>query len=234
MLYWANMLQAIIFDFDGIIADSEPLHFLATQKIFSPMGINIDYPTYQTECIGQPDSSNLQRLCAKYQIKLDDQLLASLINNKRHHFRESFINQISACHGAIPLIKNAAQHFPLAICSGSYKNDINQLLSVLDQEEDLRPYFKHLISIEDVLVGKPDPTGYRLAASQLNALPEFCLAIEDSPAGIIAAKAAGMTVLAVTTTHTQEKLSLADHCVSSLAEINLTDLTQLCYTKVNV
>ena len=145
---------------------------------------------------------------------------------KLSQYRQLLKNNARACDGAISLIKSAAQHFPLAICSGSFRNEISQLLKILDPEEDLTTYFKHLVSIEDVSVGKPDPAGYRLAAQQLNALPEFCLAIEDSPAGIIAAKTAGMTVLAVTTSHPKEKLTLADHCIDSLANITLADLNQ--------
>lgn len=225
------MLQAIIFDFDGVIVDSEPLHFQATQSVFAPLGVSLDFQTYLQECVGQPDLKNFQRLCAKHQIDLDDQEVQRLLQSKILNYRQLLPDQIKPCAGAIALIKDAALHFPLAICSGSYKNEIQQLLTTLDSE-DLTRYFKHLISIEDVAAGKPDPSGYRLAASQLNALPEFCLAIEDSPAGIIAAKTAGMSVLAVTTTHPREKLSLADHCVSSLANITLKDLTEICYAKV--
>lgn len=225
------MLQAIIFDFDGVIVDSEPLHFRSTRAVLAQLGVSIDFSTYASECMGQPDLHNFQRLCAKYQIKIDNERAEELIKAKINEYRQLIKDRVPACPGAISLIKSAASHFPLAICSGSYKREIQQLLPVLDSQEDLTPYFKYLISIEDVPIGKPDPAGYRLAAKQLNTLPEFCLAIEDSPAGIIAAKTAGMTVLAVTTTHPREKLTLADHCVDSLADINLTDLTQLCYAK---
>jgi beta-phosphoglucomutase len=223
------MLQAIIFDFDGIIVDSEPLHFRATQIVLASLGIVIDFSTYLNECVGQPDLINLQRICAKHQLKMDEEQILQLIKDKIQHYRQLIKTNPQACRGVIPLIKSAAAHFPLAICSGSYKNEISQLLTMIDQEEDLNPYFKHLVSIEDVPAGKPDPAGYRLTAQQLGALPEFCLAIEDSPAGIIAAKTAGMTVLAVTTTHPREKLSLADHCIDSLADITLADLNQICY-----
>jgi len=224
------MLQAIIFDFDGVIVDSEPLHFQATQSVFASLGVPLDFQTYLQECVGQPDLSNFLRLCAKHQIGADDREAQRLMQAKLFKYRELLAERIQPCAGAIPLIKQAALHFPLAICSGSFRNEIQQLLTTLDSE-DLTHYFKRVISIEDVTAGKPDPAGYRLAASHLNALPEFCLAIEDSPAGIIAAKAAGMSVLAVTTTHPREKLTLADHCVSSLDNITVNDLTEIGYAK---
>jgi beta-phosphoglucomutase len=220
------MLQAIIFDFDGVIVDSEPLHFQATQSVFAPLGGQIDFPMYLQECIGQPDLENFRRLCNKFQLKTDEDYIQNLVRSKIEHYRQLLPTQARPCEGAISLIKQAAQHYPLAICSGSFKNEINQLLSLLDSD-NLSDYFKKLITIEDVSAGKPDPTGYRLAATSLNVLPQFCLAIEDSPSGIIAAKAAGMTVLAVTTSYSQEKLSLADHCVDSLSGITLADLNRI-------
>lgn len=220
------MLQAIIFDFDGVIVDSEPLHFQATQSVFAPLGGEIDYPMYLQECIGQPDLENFKRLCNKFQLNTDEKYIQNLVRVKIDHYRRLLPTQARPCQGAVSLIKQAAQHYPLAICSGSYKNEINQLLGLLDSE-NLSDYFKHLITIEDVQAGKPDPTGYRLAANSLNVLPQYCLAIEDSPSGIIAAKAAGMSVLAVTTSYAREKLSLADHCIDSLEGITLADLNRI-------
>jgi len=222
------MLQAIIFDFDGVIVDSEPLHCQATQRVFSPLGGIVDSSMYLHECTGQPDLENFRRLCSKFQLNTDEEYVKSLVQAKTNYYREILKTQAQPCAGAISLIKNAAQHYPLAICSGSYKNEIKQLLALIDSE-DLTPYFKEVVTIEDVAVGKPDPSGYRLAATHLNALPQYCLAIEDSPAGIIAAKAAGMTVLAVTTSHPREKLSLADHCIDNLNQVTLADLNQICY-----
>lgn len=224
------MLQAIIFDFDGIIVDSEPIHFQATQRVLSSLGLDLDFPTYLQECVGQPDYNNFQRIALKHQLDPNEQPVQSLVAAKVGYFRE-LLQTVKPCPGVIPLIKTAATQFPLGICSGSFKNEINRLLSSLNNE-DLSHFFKCMVTIEDVPAGKPDPAGYRLAAKQLGVLPEFCLAIEDSPAGIIAAKAAGMSVLAVTTTHPREKLSLADRCVDSLAQVTLPDLNQIAFAKV--
>jgi HAD superfamily hydrolase (TIGR01509 family) len=224
------MLQAIIFDFDGVIVDSEPLHFRATQSVLHSIGAAINFETYLQECVGQPDVENFRRLCVKHQLNADEQSVKKLVDAKINEYRQLASARARAYPGVTSLIKSAAQHYPLAICSGSFKNEIQQILATID-DEDLAPYFQSLVSIEDVPAGKPDPAGYRLAAKHLNALPEFCLAIEDSPAGIIAAKTAGMTVLALTTTHSREKLTLADHCIDSLANITLADLNQLCYSQ---
>ncbi len=224
------MLQAIIFDFDGVIADSEPLHFQATQSVLSPLGITVDFRSYLQECVGQPDLNNFQRFCVKHQLNPIEQQAQALVEAKVNHYRE-LLETAKACAGVISLIKSAAARYPLAICSGSFKNEINLLLASLDNE-DLTPYFKTIVSIEDVPAGKPDPTGYRMAAQQLNVLPEFCLAIEDSPAGVIAAKTAGMTVLAVTTTHPRERLTLADYCVDNLESVTVTDLANMGYARV--
>ncbi|MBS0350196.1 MAG: HAD family phosphatase [Proteobacteria bacterium] len=224
------MLQAIIFDFDGVIVDSEPLHFQATQNVLSSLGIHIDYPSYVQECAGQPDFNNFQRICVKHQLNPVELYTQKLLDEKINQYR-TLLKTAQPCVGALSLIKNAAAHYPLGICSGSFKNEINQLLSILDKE-DLSRYFKHIVTIEDVPSGKPDPAGYRMIAQKLEVLPEYCLAIEDSPAGIIAAKTAGMSVLAVTHTHPKEKLTLADYCVSNLADIQVNDLVNIGCAKI--
>lgn len=221
------MLQAIIFDFDGVIVDSEPLHFKATRKAFAELGVHLDLLTYQEECIGRPDADNYKRLSKKFQWPLDDGQMPSFLQAKSDHYRHLSLQESQIYPGVTSLIKAAARQYPLAICSGSFKAEIQRLLSQI-ADEDLTPYFKEIIGIEDVPVGKPDPTGYRLAAERLGALPEFCLAIEDSPAGIIAAKAAGMKVLAVISTHPEEKLTLADYCVKSLENLTPADLADIC------
>lgn len=220
------MLQAIIFDFDGTIADSEPFHFQASQAALASIGIALDFQTHLLECAGVPDLENFRRQCVKHQREADTEQLLQLVNFKIQYFQQLKKQYIKPCLGAVSLIKSAAEQYPLAICSGSHRDEINLVLPHLD-EEDLGQFFRHIITVDDVTIGKPDPAGYRLAASKLNILPEYCLAIEDSPTGIIAAKAAGMTVLAVTTSYPREKLTLADHCVSSLAEVTLVDLVQL-------
>ncbi len=218
------MLQAIIFDFDGTIVDSEPLHFLATQKTLVPFGVHLDFSTHLQECVGYPDVENYRRINTKYQLNLENEQLQELLHSKLAHF-QLLIDQSKPCKGAIPLIKSAYEHYPLAICTGSRRAEVEKILPFL--ENNIHQYFRKIITIDDVLVGKPDPAGYRLTAQELGVLPEFCLAIEDSPAGIIAAKAAGMAVLAVATSYPKEKLSLADQCVSSLTDITLTDLVQM-------
>ncbi len=217
------MFQAIIFDFDGTIVDSEPLHFQAVQSIFTSLGVFLEADLHQQECIGYPDFDNFKRLSAKFQLHLDDSALQQLVDKKIDFFHQLAKDSARPCKGVIPLIKKVAQQFPLAICTSSHKTDVDNILPQLD-EEDISRYFKHIITLDDVVIGKPDPACYRLAAQQLNILPQYCLAIEDSPAGIIAAKTAGMTVLAVTTTHPQEKLTLADYCTNSLEDLNLNEI----------
>lgn len=228
MILYCRMLQAIIFDFDGVIVDSEPLHFKATRSAFADLGVHLDSLTYQEECIGRPDAENYRRLSKKFQWPLSDHQMSSFLQAKSDHYHRLNLQESQQVYpGVAALIKAAAQEYPLAICSGSFKAEIRRLLSQVCSE-DLAPYFKEIVGIEDVPAGKPDPAGYRLAAERLGALPEFCLAIEDSPAGIIAAKTAGMKVLAVISTHPEEKLTLADYCVKSLENLTPADLADIC------
>lgn len=220
------MFKAIIFDFDGTIVDSEPLHFDITRHIFSDFGVNLEAGIHQQDCIGYPDLDNFRRISNKFQLGLDEIELQSLVDKKLQLFRAAAKNQARTYQGVIPLIKSAVHHYPLAICTGSRKADVDNMLPHLDSE-DISRYFKHIITFDDVINSKPDPACYRLAANKLNVLPQDCLAIEDSPAGIISAKAAGMTVLAVTHTHSKEKLTLADYCIDSLAGFTLEKILNL-------
>ncbi len=226
MLQCILMLQAIIFDFDGTIAHSEPVHYQATKFTVASLGIHFDYKTHLQEYVGYPCKEVLRRLCAKHQIELKPEQLEELLLIKIKSYQELASTYLQPCEGAVSLIKNLAPHYPLAICTSSQRSAVKTSLLHLDAGS-LQQYFQNIITIEDVPAGKPDPTGYRMAANSLNTLPQHCLAIEDSPVGIIAAKAAGMSVIAVTTSYPPEKLSLADRCVNSLAEINLNDIERL-------
>lgn len=213
------MFKAIIFDFDGTIVDSELLHFEIIRHLFSPFGISLE-ADHQQECIGYPDLDTFRRVANKFQLGFDEMELKKLVAKKIQLFQNTAKNQARIYRGVEAFIKSMAQNYPLAICTGSSRAAVDNVLPYLGSE-DISPYFKHIVTNDDVVYGKPDPSGYRLTAQKLNILPQFCLAIEDSPAGIMAAKTAGMTVLAITNTHSKEKLSLADYCVDSLENLSL-------------
>src|ERR1700722_9197559 len=107
------MLQAIIFDFDGTIVDSEPVHFQATQKTLAPFGVILDLQTHLQECVGYRDLDNFRRLSARHSLELDLDGVQKMINIKLEHYQRLIKQHARACAGAIPLIKAAAEQYPL-------------------------------------------------------------------------------------------------------------------------
>ena len=121
------MLQAIIFDFDGTIVDSEPLHFLALQKTLAPFGVDLDFSSHLQECKRYPDAENFRRLNSKFQLNLESEHIQQLLTAKFAHFHE-LVADSKPCKGVIQLIKSAYEHYPLAICTGSRRQEVEKIL----------------------------------------------------------------------------------------------------------
>ncbi len=235
------MFDAIIFDFDGVIADTEPLHCAAFVKILAPYGIDLNYATYLKRYVGYDDRDMFRAIFADNAIDLNSDLLKNLIAHKADIFAKIVSKGVVPCEGIIDLIQSVSKHYRLAICSGALKRDIDLILSaigdgVLEKEIEggagggvgggVGSLFDVIITAEDVQRSKPDSECYRLAVDALDLTSEQCIAVEDTIAGIESAQGAGLRVLGVATTYDIDQLSLADHVVSSLVNVSLNDLRQ--------
>ncbi len=213
-------LRAIIFDFDGTIADSEPLHLAAFQAVLS---VELDIDLTEEEY-------------AERYLAFDDRLLFSHVLNDRgvvvepDRF-EQLLEMKEACYqeiasapqilpGAAEMIRTAAVHWPLAIASGALGHEVRPVL----ERAGLIDCFPVIVTAEMVSCGKPDPESFLTALVRINeSLDEpiptsSCLVVEDSVAGVRSGNAAGMRTLAVTTSYPADKLTEADHVVDSLEE----------------
>ncbi|WP_131782718.1 HAD family hydrolase [Legionella gresilensis] len=195
------MIAAIIFDFDGVILDSEPLHYKACCQVLAPLGLALSYDDYQENYLGLSDKDMFPQFMHDRHYSISAEEIAALINKKVSAYEKiiSHCSNLPIIEGFPEfLIKMATQVKKLAICSGSTKNEINSALAKIAQGK-LQTYFDTIITSEDVSHGKPSPEGYLLTAQRLNIIPENCLVIEDTPFGIQAAKAAGMQVIGLLT-----------------------------------
>jgi beta-phosphoglucomutase len=217
--------EAVIFDFDGVIADTERLHFDTFLKVLEPQGIAFTWEEYVARYMGCDDRDAFRKAFRLRGRDLDDRLLFRLVESKSRAFREIVGGGVDAYPGVIPMIKSLhASGVPMAICSGALRADLDPILSRLG----IACYFPHVVSADDVRKGKPDPEGYILAFREL-ALSRSskigssgsCLAVEDTPDGIKAAKWAGLSVLAVTNSYPAEALSGADAVTDSLENVRL-------------
>lgn len=216
------MLKAIVFDFDGIIVDSEPLHYRAFQKALEPLEAGFSWAEYVDKYMGFDDRDAFREAFRAAGKLLSDEKLAEMIALKAALFQEVAAEGVTAYPGVIQLIKSISGTFPVALCSGALRSDIEPVLQMLS----LSAAFDCMVTAEEVPVSKPDPASYLLAIEKLQKIfPAAAItaaesvAIEDTPAGITSANHAGLKVLSVTNSYPEKELSHADMIVESLAVI---------------
>ena len=222
-----NTLSAVIFDFDGVIADTEPLHFASFRQTLNEIGISLTESDYYANYLGYDDRGCFIAALTTHQRPLDSAALAQLMRRKAHAYLESVKDHLIIFPGVREFVREAAAAYPLAIASGALRHEIELIL----EQAGLQKEFLHITSAEDVTRGKPDPEPFLQALNALNrrcpeqAIPAgSCLVIEDSIPGIRGAKTAGMKVLAVANTHTIQDLHDAHAITQSLAQVRLSEL----------
>jgi beta-phosphoglucomutase len=224
-------LAAVVFDFDGVIVDTEPLHFMAFREILEAKGLTFKWEEYFTHYIGFDDRDVFKEAFKKGGRTLRGAELSKLILAKGGVFRKLAEEKgAQPFPGVVPLIQSLAKNVPLALCSGAMKSDIEPILLKLKLDR----VFDVIVTTEDVSASKPDPASYVLALKRLKkAFPADkiiagrCVAIEDTPAGIHAAHGAGLLVLALSSSYTSSKLGAAEKIVPSLKGVTEKDLARL-------
>jgi beta-phosphoglucomutase len=209
-------VKAVVFDFDGVLADSEPLHLKAYQALLEPQGIHLDKDTYCERYLGYDDEGALQKMAEDNGLMLGDEELEMLIVEKGRVF-ESLVGDRDLLYpGAADCVRGLAAAWPVGVASGALRADIDLILRAA-RVQDL---FKFIVAAGDTDHTKPAPDPYLLAATLHGVPPAACVAIEDSRWGLESARAAGMRTIAVTHTYPREALTgAADRVVDSLAEI---------------
>ncbi len=232
-LYTGRMVKAVIFDFDGVLVDSEPLHYQAIHRVTERFGVRFSYGEYVDRLIGYDDRDAL-RVALGGSPGSDDALpaghtLADLCASKTEAFTDIVAEGIDAIPGAVELVRHLHGQVPICIASGAVRSEIDICLKHLG----LIDAFKLIVSADQVARSKPDPQTYVMAVDQLSAKhPEAdlsadtCVAIEDTPAGVAAARGAGLTALALTSTNTSQRLHDAHRVVETLVGIDLDQLRQ--------
>jgi beta-phosphoglucomutase len=212
--------EAVLFDFDGILVDSEPMHYRAFIEILDPLGMGFPWKEYVETYMGFDDRDAFREAFRAKGVALDEANLGKLVAAKSEAFLRGLRAGVTVYPGAVPLIETLhAAGIPLALCSGALRTDIDPILAQLG----VARRFDVIVSADDVRRSKPDPESYALAFARLSerrpALltgPEMSVAVEDTPAGIRSAKRAGLRALAVTNSYGAGELAEADWVVGSL------------------
>lgn len=224
MVYFSNGMKAkaIIFDFDGVIVDTEPLHYKSFQRVLAPLGFDFTWKEYVDKYIGFDDRDAFREAFADNKETLGPEGLKSLITQKASAFQDIIKDGVSAYPGAVEIIhKFKSSNTPLAICSGALRLDIDPILSMLG----ISDCFNTIVTADDVSNSKPSPECYELAFERLNAIYDQSLtkqttfAIEDTPAGILSASNAHLNVFAITNSYAADMLRDATFITDSLEQL---------------
>lgn len=215
------MFEAVIFDFDGVILDSEPIHYETCCSVFGALGIELSYTEFMVHYLGLADKEMFPKLLHDKGFNFSADEIKQLIQQK-----ENAYTHIIRSREYLPLIADFEQFIfkiastvkKIAICSGSSRNEIIAVLSKVRQGK-LQAYFSTIVTAEDVAVGKPSPEGYLLTAKRLQVSPSRCLVIEDTLHGVKAAKAAGMQVIGLMTTYDRQEFLIADRVISGFRQL---------------
>ena len=203
---------AVIFDMDGVMVNSEPIHEMAFREIFAEIGYaenhGIDFPAYY----GRSDLALWKDFIARHR---PPQTLTELTERKQRRFLEIVRKEEPIFDGLTGLVEKLSKHYRLAVASGS----LHPVIEVILGMKNLAQYFQAVVSVEDVPRGKPEPDIFLRAAELLAVPPAGCCVIEDSSAGVTAARGAGMTVVAITNSLPRERLAHADQVTDSYLAI---------------
>ncbi|HUL80115.1 MAG TPA: HAD family phosphatase [Vicinamibacteria bacterium] len=217
-------LRAAVFDFDGVIVDSEPVHYRALREALRPEGVEITEDEYLRLCLAFDDRAAIRNALEHHGARASPDRMERVEARKVALFAD-MIPGIPVFAGARHLVDGLAGEVPLAIASGARHEEIEAILAGLG----LRSAFQAIVGVEDAERTKPDPAPYLEAARQLagrtpGLAPAECLAFEDSMAGIASALGAGMRVVGVAHSYPPERLRAAHHVVDSLVGVDASIL----------
>lgn len=202
--------KAALFDMDGVILDSEPLHVAAFQTTLQGFGYTLDLDGYEAHFAGRTDEEGFRQYFAFINEEVD---ISTVMNEKAKQYMALASDQLLPYPGITQIINELSLSVPLALVTGSLRAEVDIALKACGLED----VFSSIVTAEDVTKGKPAPEGYLKAATELGVAAHDCVVVEDSPKGVAAAIAAGIDCIAITTTHSRDDLKAATKVVDTLS-----------------
>jgi len=223
------VIRAVVFDFDGVLANSEPLHFRAFRDILAEEGLSLTEHDYYTRYLGYDDVGAFRAIAADQNRKVTDSEMASWVVRKAERLEALEHGSSVLFPGARDAIARMARSGPIAIASGALRHEIMRVL----ERERLAALFAAVVAAGDTPAGKPDPAPYAKAVELLRQMTGDslqageCVAIEDSHWGLVSAKRAGLRTIAITHSYSASDLHEADLIINQLDELTSAILEQL-------
>ena len=206
-------IRAVLFDFDGVLVDSEPFRFQAGARALEEIGVSLTWDRFMRFWLGRTDAAGLRDLLGD-RFEADGQRVVT----RRNALYEERLDEVPAFPDTVRLMERVPDGTRLAVATGSRRMEVDRILTRLR----LLSRFRAIVTAEDYARAKPAPDPFLAAARRLDLPPASCLVIEDSLAGVTAARAAGMRVVAVDRGRGAVGLDRADWIVANLDELSLT------------
>lgn len=225
------MIRAVLFDFNGVIVDDEPIHFCLFQKVLAEAGVELTRDNYYSRYLGMDDEDCFRAALLDAGQEQKDAQVSEMIQSKARYYEQEMKGEVPFVPGVIPFVQALAKTHYLAVVSGALKQEVEALLL----RGKIRDCFNVVVAAEDVKHGKPNPEGFEKGMLHLNRdcvassemlLPQECLVIEDSPWGIQAAQAASMPCIALTTSYAEPDLPGARICLKDFTGVNAEKLLE--------
>jgi beta-phosphoglucomutase len=210
-------LQSIVFDFDGVLANTEPLHLDAFRHVLGGRGVNLEAADYFRRYVGREDRAVFREIGRDRGLSWGPPECDRFAAEKAAVYRRAIDTQPVLFDGVGARVREWAREVPVAIASGALREEIDAILAAAG----LRGLFTVVVAAGDTASGKPEPDPYRAALGRLGADAGRSVAVEDSVWGITSARRAGMKVVGVTTSHPRDRLAAADAVVTSFEELSL-------------
>ena len=223
------MLKAIIFDCDGVIANTEPIHLAGFTEVLAEHGIALTKDDYLAHYLALDDRGCFTKSFAAHGSPLSQDQLQELIRRKAEYVRRAMRTDLTLLPGITEFVQAAADRYPLAVASGALRDEVDTVVN----HGGLRKCFRVIVSAEDTPRSKPHPDPFIKALQLLNQTvdediePGECLVIEDSIHGVRAAHQAGMRCVAITSSYPKEKLSEAERVIDSFLDLSLQEVESL-------
>lgn len=216
------MLEAVIFDMDGVLIDSEPFHLVVNEKIFANLEINLSEEEYQS-FIGTTHKDMWTTIKNRYNLPQPvPELVNMQVSGNIEYIKNEEIEEINGITNL--LSKIARENIKIGIASSSPTEVIELVINKLDFSD----YFSAIVGGEEIEKGKPSPDIFLKAAKRLKAKPSACIVIEDSKNGVLAAKAAGMKCVGFKNPNSgNQDLQKADLIINDYDSLNVNTLRTL-------